>query len=244
MIKPNTLIKDSNSSNIIEGNNIQAWFVLGTAGTSLISMLLLFFILANTWKLARTNQIALVQLENGQSILAKQINAEERAPALIHNYVKEVLSLLFTWNRTLVDEKEDPGVKLSNDDRVTTGAWSASFAINEKFRTSFLKALAEMTPDEVFTGKGQSVLTFKHISEPIPVGKAKWKVDVVANLLIITSTNTEGIDLPFNKSIIVEAIEASVDPLPEKTTPVQKAVYRLTQQGLQIIDIRDLLINN
>ncbi|NES64170.1 MAG: hypothetical protein F6K24_02340 [Okeania sp. SIO2D1] len=86
-------------------------------------------------------------------------------------------------------------------------SWEASFAISESFRTTFLKAIAELTPDDVFRGKAQSVLTFQYISEPTVIDRGKWELNLVANLLIITSSHPEGIRIPVNKIIIVEAID-------------------------------------
>jgi hypothetical protein len=46
--------------------------------------------------------------------------------------------------------------------------------------------------------------------------------------------------VPFNKSVFVDAIEPAQDPLPDTSTPLQKAVYQLRENGLQISLMRDL----
>ncbi len=233
----------SKKENNFDRSALQPIFILYSAGTSTVALLVTLMVLVNTWKLTKIsqNQIALVQLENGKSIIAHQADSYERDPKLIKNYAKQVLSLLFTWNSNISNsESKDPGIRLSNGEKVTTGTWEASFAISEKFRVPFLKGVAKLTPDEIFSGKAQSVLTFEHISNPTTIDRGKWKLSIVANLLIITASHPEGIILPFNKTIIVEAIEVSTDPLPSETSAIQKAVYQLKEKGLQITEIRDL----
>lgn len=244
MLNNNHLDIKSTKESKFDRSNLQPIFILYSTAVSTVALLVTLLIFGNILRLTKIsqNQLALVQLEGGKSIVAYKTDPYDRTPASIKHYVKEVFGLLFTWNQNLATGDTRKGVKLSDGSQVTVSSWEASYAISETFRTSFLKAIAELTPNEVFSGKAQSILTFQHISEPTVVDRGKWKLDLVANLLIITSKHPEGIIIPFNKVVIIEAIEVTDDPIPEATSAIQKAVYNVKEKGLQIIEIRDLEI--
>ena len=245
-----------------DSSDILPLFALGTLG---IQGLSLFLVLLNT---IRINDLehkpapAMVQLLDGRSVTMEPIDHLQRTPETVHRFVKDSLALMFTWNSKIMAvptdpaitgklitpttrQVSDPGVSLgSSGGKVTTSSWQASFALKEDFRSKFLGAVATLTPSEVFAGNAQSVLSFESVSQPKPVDDHTWQVDVVANLLIFDSAHPQGLTVPFNKSVFVEAIEPTTDPLPDNSTPIQQAVYRLKQGGLQIREMRDLDIQN
>lgn len=197
---------------------------------------------------------SLVQLVDGKSLATEPIDPNNRTPEVIRQFVKSSLGMLFTWNTkvpvsnpdsaTSPQTITDQGVQLNSPDnspgRVTTTTWQASFALSEDFRSQFLLQIAQMTPSEVFSGSAQSVLSFESISEPHPIHSGTWQVDVVANLLVFDSQYPQGRAIPFNKSIFLRAVEPALDPLPDDSTPIQKAVYTMRQSGLEVTEMQDI----
>ncbi|WP_083887221.1 hypothetical protein [Nodosilinea nodulosa] len=236
-----------NRSRRFHSSDILPLFVLGTLG---IQGLLLVMTLLNT---ARINHLAhrpvpsLVQLVDGHSISTEAVDPNQRTPEVIQQFVKTAMGLMFTWNSqgqttdtaTAASAPAAQGVPV-NHGRITTASWQASFALKEDFRTAFLDQVAAITPPGIFSGSAQSVLTIETISTPKELQAGYWQVDIVANLLIFDPTHPQGLAIPFNKSLFVQAVEPAEDPLPETSTPLQKAVYRLRENGLEITEIRDL----
>jgi hypothetical protein len=227
-------------------DSILPLFVLGTLG---IQGLLLVLTVLNTTRitlLARRPVPSLVQLVDGHSISTEAVDPNQRTPEVIQQFVKTSMGLMFTWNsqgqpadRTTASTPADQGVPIGHG-RITTTSWQASFALKEDFRTAFLDQVAAITPPGVFNGSAQSVLNIETISTPRELQAGYWQVDMVAHLLIFDPTHPQGLAVPFNKSLFVQAVEPATDPLPEISTSLQKAVYRLRENGLEITEIRDL----
>ena len=193
----------------------------------------------------------LVQLEDGHSIAVEPVNHLHRTPTVIRLFVKDILSMMFTWNAASQGSGQggrggaviaDEGVGI-DDARITTKSWQASFAFSEDFRIPFLTQVGAMTPKDVFTGNAQSVLNITSISNPTEIKKGKWQVDMVASLLIFDQQHPQGLSIPFNKTITVEAVEPLSDPLPNDASAIQRAVYRIRGGGLQITEMYELIQN-
>ena len=241
-----------------DSSDILPLFALGTLGIQGLVLLLGIINTARVNHLAHKPAPAMVQMLDGRSVSMEPVDHLQRTPETVHRFVKDSLALMFTWNSKVTtvpanpatrsqlmapatQPVTDPGVSLGgNGGKVTASSWQASFALQEDFRSQFLAAIATLTPPEVFTGKAQSVLSFESVSQPKPMDDDTWQVDVVANLLIFDGTHPQGLTVPFNKSVFVAAIEPTTDPLPDHSTPIQQAVYRLKQSGLQIREMRDL----
>lgn len=196
---------------------------------------------------------SLVQLVDGKSIATEPVDPNQRTPEVIRQFVKTALGMMFTWNAKVPVENSqdasaspitDQGVQLNSTDgssgRVTTASWQASFALSEDFRNAFLLQVAKLTPSDVFNGSAQSVLSIESISDPKAVSDGQWQVNLVANLLVFDSEYPQGRAIPFNKSIFVKAVEPATDPLPDESTPIQKAVYAMRQSGLEITEMQDI----
>jgi hypothetical protein len=236
-----------NRSRRVHSSDILPLFVLGTLALQGLLLALALINAARIHTLAQKPVPSLVQLADGHSIRTEAVDPNQRTPEVIRQFVKTALGLMFTWNAqpsstasaTGNPPAPDRGVPIDHG-RVATTSWQASFALSEDFRTAFLAQVAAMTPADVFSGSAQSVFTIETLSDPRPLEAGAWQVDMVANLLIFDPTHPEGFAIPLNKSLFVQAVEPATDPLPEDSTPLQKAVYRLRENGLEITEIRDL----
>jgi hypothetical protein len=233
-----------------DSSDILPLFAIGTLGIQVIVLLLTLGGLVSLSAIARKPAPAMVQLVDGRSVAMEPVDHQTRTPESIRRFLKESLSLMFTWtakipaaNSTSTTNASatvnDPGIAIGNG-RITTATWQASFSLKEDFRTPFLEQVAKMTPPSVFGSGAQAVLSFESVSDPKPIQTGEWQVDVVANLLIFDPQHPQGLAIPFNKSIFLRAIEPTTDPLPEQSTPIQKALYQVQQSGLQITEMHDL----
>jgi len=189
---------------------------------------------------------SLVQLQDGQSALVEPVDSQFRSDELIKTFTQESMSQLFTWNTVNQDSNgsrrvNDPGVSVGTSNKVPTRAWQASFSLSNDFRETFMQEVAEsFIPPGVLSGEAQSALLIESLSDPIQTKPGMWRVDMVSFLVIFDGQNPQGKATSFNKTLVIRAVEPSLDPLPEETTAIQKAVYRTRSKGLEIYEIFEL----
>lgn len=233
-----------------DSSDILPLFALGTLGLQVLLLLISLGSAISLWSIAHKPAPAMVQMLDGHSVGMEPVDTNQRTPSTIRQFTKDSLGLMFTWNTKLqankddanssvADTVKDPGVSVGTG-RITTSSWQSSFALREDFRNSFLEQVSKLTPSDIFNGNAQSVLSFESISQPKLIKPGEWQVDLVANLLIFDSAHPQGNAIPFNKTVFVTAIEPTTDPLPNQSSPIQKAVYHVQTNGLQIREIRDL----
>ncbi|MFB2834227.1 hypothetical protein [Floridanema evergladense] len=226
-------------------NDALALFAIGTFGLHIVSLLALVLLYGSFSNLARKEPPSLVQLDTGRSITVAPLSSKERTPKVISRFVVDTLTLMMNWSGTLpattVEEatkpKLDPGVKVGNG-KVSTSSWQASFALSEDFRKEFLVKLAQLTPSGVFNGNTQVTLVPLEVQVPQQISEGKWKIKIVANLMVFERSENLGNMIPFNKEVFVQAVEAP-DP-PADTTGMASVIYAVRSSGLEITAIRDL----
>lgn len=186
-----------------------------------------------------------VELLDGSTRRVQPVPPEMRSPQVIGAFVGRIMVALMSWNSLLQTDNNpnlkpqlDEGVQIA-DGRVTTRTWSAAFALSQDFRTQFLSELAKLTPSEVFTGKVQSILLVQHLSQPQNIAKGKWKLDLVASLVMFESGKQVGQAIAFNKTIFLRTIDTPL--LPEEATELQKTAYQARKDCLEIYLIQELV---
>ena len=198
-------------------------------------------------KIADTKTPTLVELNDGTSVNVVPIGHSDRTPLAVTNFVGQTMVGLMNWNALpkptdsyTTDPTKKPmldrGVQSGNR-KVPTETWAASFALSEDFRDSFLKGLALLTPQDVFSGQTQSFLIVRHLSEPHKQSEGKWSVDLIANLVIFHNSNQVSKAISFNKTIFVRAIDTPL--LSTHADELQKTIYQARKAGLEIYKIQD-----
>jgi hypothetical protein len=224
-------------------------FATATFGLHLLTLVFLFLQYGATSRIARQKPPSLVQLETGQAIAVAPLGNKERTPQVISTFVVQTLTLMMNWSGKLPPQtvkeasnpKVDEGVPIKLDrgtKKVTTSAWTSSFALSEDFRPNFLHKIASLTPQSVFSGKTKVILVPLEVGVPEKLAEGKWKVKLIANLVTLSEGDNVGKTIPFNKEVFVQAVEAP--PPPPSATDLVKAVYQVRQSGLEIYGIRDL----
>ncbi|MDX2096737.1 MAG: hypothetical protein SFW36_03090 [Leptolyngbyaceae cyanobacterium bins.59] len=233
-----------------ETKNYLAILILGTLSLQGLIVFFLLLLYGNYSHLSRKAPPTLVQLVDGTAIKTAPLDPKDRTPDTIRTFVSQTLALMLNWSGKLPPQtseevqnpKPDPGVSVGTmnrgGERITTAAWQAGFTLSESFRSQFLQKLAELTPQGVFTGTSQVTLVPIEISYPEKIAEGKWKVRVVANLLVFSPQDPVGKAVSFNKEIFVQAIDTPIPP--KDTSNLAKAIYVVRQAGLEIYAIRDL----
>ena len=230
---------------ILDKSNLLPILVWAALGLGTISTLMGFFTFATVIAVARKDVPSLVQLESGQTVLVGAADSRYRTDEVITSFVQEAFTQMFTWNVVSKDGESrrvtDPGISVGSGGRIPTRTWQASFSISQDFRESFLIEMANsFIPKGVFTGEAQSTLLVESLTEPREVKEGEWAVDMVAFLVIFDGRNPQGKATSFNKTVVIKAVEPSLDPIPEETSAIQKAVYATTSKGLVITEIYEL----
>jgi hypothetical protein len=232
--------------------NIVAMFALTSIGFSALTLMLQIVVMTNVINIARKPAPSLVQLSDGQAIKVQAVGNQDRSPEVVQHFVTDSLIMLMSWTNELPgasDDKKVPDagalVKIKDGDRrITSPAFQASFTFSEELRAELVKILAEMTPDGVFKGEIKTTLKFQHVTLPTLVDKdqaGKWKINVVATLLQYQQGRADIIKIPFNKEIVVQAIDTPQLPKSGKfSNELESLVYSIRQAGLEIVSMKDI----
>ncbi|MEH2380399.1 MAG: hypothetical protein V7K27_25375 [Nostoc sp.] len=207
--------------------------VVGTFGLHLFTLLLLIFNGSMLQQLSRqlTPQ-SLVQLVDGRTITVDPQPNLGRQPEAIRRFVGETMSLMLTWS-----QQQPP-----------TQVWEiTSQLVADDFKQKLKSQLTNLSPDSQFenVNRGaENVLVIQKISQPTEIDNGKWKVDIVANQLVFSSYDKLGKSVPFNKQILVRAIDQPATSLPNAALPLHFAAYRLGEARLEIYNICEIQDQN
>ena len=186
------------------------------AGTGL-TLIFNFGLLLGIFQVASKQPPTLVQLSNGDSINVIPIDSTERTDQGILTFLNDIFTLTFTWSGTMPDPKNpgqflvDSGVDINGEDgqrigKVPTTVWSASLGMELNFRNAFLRQVAELIPQSVFTQKTQVAFVPVSFSTPKQVSPGRWKVRLISNLLFFKDLRQVSEVVPYNVDIYVRSV--------------------------------------
>ncbi|WGV27448.1 hypothetical protein [Halotia branconii] len=215
-------------------SSILPLLAVGTFSLHLFTLLLLIFHGALLQDLSRqmTPQ-SLVQLVDGNAIIADAKPSFERYPETIRRFVGETMTLMLNWSEQQLPNTiwEISSQLLSND-------------LKPKFKSEITSLTATTQLENINRGT-EYVLVIQQISQPIPIGQGKWKVEMLANHLAFSSSNSLGTSTTFNKQILVRAIDQQATSLPDAAPlPWHRAAYRLGEAKLEIYNICEITDKN
>ena len=165
---------------------------------------------------------ALVQLEDGTAILTKPVSSLDRTDKALETFVRDIFGIIYTWSGSYPNNEgewvEDTGVTVQDSNGkklglITTPAWEASFALNLKFRETFLRKLAEIVPQSVFSNRTEVALVPLRMLPPQKVSEGKWKVVYLTNLLFIQRQTRKETIIPYNVEVYVKAVPPNSNSL-------------------------------
>ncbi|MCC5642208.1 hypothetical protein LC607_04350 [Nostoc sp. CHAB 5824] len=232
--------------------------VFAIATFSLHILVLFLFLLQglNIRQLSLRKPPNFVQLIDGKPVA--NIDDLAREPEAIRQFISKTMISMFSWSGTLppqnieevANPKSDLGILIQtpqgSSQKVSTSSWIASFALSEDFRKGFLSTVAEMTPPEVFSENPSlamtSQLVIKRVYPPKQIAPGKWQVGMVADLIQKNQVGGAKLITPFNKDLLVRAADYFGNPQADNSTDVQKAIYSVRTDRLEIYEIRNLCL--
>jgi hypothetical protein len=239
------------------------WFLLANFWFNCFSAFAWIVLIFFYFKLVNKPAPSLVQLSNGESISVAAMGSVDRKPEVVKTFATNVLTSLFTWTGYLppqtVEEANNPkvdlGVKVEISDRdgteskkeitIPTSTWESSFALSEDFRTEFLAKLGQLIPADVFENNTDIVFVPISISEPQQIQAGKWKLVLIANLLVFEDGNKMGKMIPFRKEVFIKATEAPNYLTETKSTnSVASIISQVRASGLEIYGMKDYKSGN
>ena len=231
-------------------------FAISTFGLHLLVLLFLILQGMNVQQLSWRKQPNFVQMVDGEAVDATDDLA--RDSEMIRQFVSKTMSSMFNWSGKLPPPtieavgkpQADLGILIrtptGGSQRVTTSSWVASFAFSEDFRKGFLSQIAQMTPPEVFANNPQQVisgqLVIQRVYPPKQIAPGKWEVGMVADLIQVKQADGKKVIIPFNKDLLVRAVDYFDYPLTENTTILQQAISRVRAERLEIYEMRNLCL--
>jgi hypothetical protein len=239
--------------------NVLTIFAIFTFGLHIVAIFVLLFQgLVLHEEVSDRKPLTLVQLVNGKE--APKPKPLERNPEAIRQFVSQTMVAMFNWTGTLppttiedvTNPKPDAGVSIrtvqGNTKKVATSSWIASFAISEDFRNGFLEMIADITPPEVFSNSDnqglEARLVIQRVDPPIEIAPGRWRIGMVANIVQQRRTDNKKLLTPFNKDFLVRAVDYFDHPLPSSMSDLQKAIYTVRAQELEIYEMSDLCLTD
>src|SRR5579883_3435 len=209
--------------------NILPLLTVVTFGLHVFALLLLFFHGSLLQQLSRkSKEPSLVQLADGSTLTVESKQNLERNPETIRRFVGETMTLMFTWS-----QKQPPRM-----------VWQiGSDLIANNFKDKFKSQLINLNPGNQFENISigtENVLILQKVSQPTQIGEGKWKVEISGNSLLFGSSDKLGKSVPFNNQILVRAIDKQATTLPDTSSPLYSAVYRLGEARLQLYNMCEI----
>ncbi|MUG93834.1 hypothetical protein F7734_16005 [Scytonema sp. UIC 10036] len=211
--------------------NILPLLAVATFGLNLLALLVLLFHGSMLQQLNRRNTTqSLVQLADGSAITADPKQNLERNPETIRRFVGETMTLMLTWS-----QKQPPRTVWQLSSQLLAGK------AQQRFEPEVNKLIPENQAGNINKGT-ESVLVVQRISAPTKIEgeDGKWKVEVIGNHIVFTSSDPLGETTPFRKQILVQAIEEQATSLPKVPLPIDLAVHRLGEAKLEIYNICEI----
>lgn len=231
-------------------------FAIVSFGLHILVLLLFIFQGTKINQLSWRKQPNFVQMVDGNVV--NETDDLGRDSEVIRQFVSKTMSSIFNWSGSLppqtIEEvgqpKPDLGILIktptAGSQRVTTSSWLGSFAVSEDFRKGFLSQIAAMTPPEVFATNPQQVISgelrIKRVYPPKQIDSRRWSVGMVADLIQQKKADGHQVIIPFNKDLLVRAVDYFDYPAVGQTTVLQSAIYRVRADRLEIYELRNLCL--
>ncbi|MBW4631662.1 MAG: hypothetical protein KME30_07100 [Iphinoe sp. HA4291-MV1] len=238
--------------------NLLTIFTVFTFSLHFLAIIFLLFEGLRIYELIHKKPLTFVQLVDGRAI--PEADTLEREPEAIRQFVAKTMAAMFNWSGTLppatiedaTNPKPDIGIPVNTlqglTKKVSTSSWVASFALSEDFRQGFLGLIADITPPEIFAKNSNQALTaqlvIQRVYPPEKIAPGRWRVGMVANIVQVRSTDKKKLLTPFNKDFLVRAVDSFGHPLSNSLTPLQKAIYSVRAQKLEIYEVSDLCLTD
>lgn len=236
--------------------NVLGIFAIATVALHALTLLILLFQGFIIRNLSTQKPPNFIQLIDGK--IALENENQEPDPEEIRQFVSQTMGAIFNWTGALPAEtiedatnpKPDAGISIKTPQgtikRVPTSSWIGSFALAEDFREGFLGQIAQIVPPEVFSQNPNQALAARLVIQRVypaqKIAANRWRVGMVANIVQLRRSDNKKILTPFNKDFLVRSIDSFDHPLANQITQLQKSVYSVRAQKLEIYEISNLCL--
>lgn len=183
-----------------------------------------------------------VQLLDGRVVEVGEKEANYRSAETIRRFVRESLTMLFSWNGLKPGEDgklvPDEGIEVGDGRKVGALAHQASFAFRDGLRQQLLRELGGMMP--VNPRRTPTVFVLDFLSTPRELRPGVWEVDVVGRVLLLRERGMGETVTAFNRKLVIRAVEP-VALGPE--LGLFEPLVRVRAAGLQVEQISALGVN-
>jgi hypothetical protein len=206
--------------------NIFPLFAIATFSVSALTLLLLLFHSSILKTVSTELPASLVQLIDGKAITVKTQDNLERHPEVIRRFVGETMTLIFTWS-----EKQS-----------ALSTWQdTSSLLTEEIRQTFESEFIQSSGNLINSSNNiESIFIIKQLTQPEKISEGKWQIQISANRILsrnnVQTQNAES----FTKRILVKAEDNQIISLPKSPTPLQSAIYRLSEARLRIYKVCEI----
>ena len=186
--------------------------VLFSLASQAVVILLVLVLFGTVFALSKAKQPTYVIDEAGNPYPVKTIASSEPTPEEMTSFVQLTFYQLFDWRGLLPPTEQvatmqrDPGVPiktLKNERRISTQTWKASFKIEDPFRREFIKTLAQLTPPEIFEGKGAQAFFVPERVDAPQKEKDGWRVRIQGMLMVFANGDNLGESLPIKYDVFL-----------------------------------------
>jgi hypothetical protein len=189
-------------------------FILTTLVTHAVVAFLVICLFGTTLALGNQASPKYVLDDAGNTYAVKTVRSSEPLPEELTNFVQLTFYQLFDWRgmlpptAQLAKMERDPGVPIKtvkNERKISTQTWKASFRIADPFRREFIKILAQLTPPEIFEGKGaQGFFVPERVDAPEKQKDGGWRVRVQGMLMIFQGGDNLGDSVPIKYDVFLK----------------------------------------
>lgn len=229
-------------------------YISDRIGLILISSLSLNLLLTFglIWQIGNNATLALrkttlVQLQDGDTLLARPHDAEHRESTVVLETAKTWFEMTYARTPTLPDGKRDPGIRFStsNELKVPTPTYRASYLLPAVYRTAFLEEFAaKFTPAGYFKAENRTSIVRIWDAYILPDGNPEdgWTVEIISTVVDLNGRQ-EIRETPVNLSLKLHPVVPNVSPLGESDpSELRRAIADLRETGIAITSIEPLQI--
>jgi hypothetical protein len=187
--------------------------ILVTLISQLIVIVMVVSLTGAVFALGNAKQPTYVIDEAGNPYPVRTVAKKDPQPEEITSFVQLTFYQLFDWrgllppSAQLAKMERDPGVPIKTaktEHKISTQTWKASFRIEDPFRREFIKTLAQLTPPEIFEGKGaQAFFVPERVDAPQKEKDQGWRVRIQGMLMIFTNGDNLGEAVPVKYDVFI-----------------------------------------
>ena len=204
--------------------------------------------------LMKNSHSVLIQTNTGDSFIATKAKSKYyRSPESIQSYIRNWLNLQYTFSGSITqaDGKAvpDQGIPLNIANKplkVPVNSYNSAFALIPEVRNPYLAVLVEEWVHSSYFNSSSSKVTSEVIIDEMGLPqeiehkgkKTAWELPVIAKV-VYHSPDGEQVIKYLRRRFMVRAIDFPSSPPKKSASIYEQLTYEWSQQGLQIVGIKN-----